>query len=129
MLDAFINLLIQAEQAVAESGTDAAAEGATPQGNPWSSLIMIVALIAIFYFLMIRPQQKKQKKIREFREGIKTGDRVITAGGIHGKVTSIKEDTFTISIAPDVNIKIDKGSVYPVGTPGQEVSPKENEAK
>lgn len=128
MLDAFINLLIQAEQAVAESGTEATAEGA-PQGNPWSSLIMIVALIAIFYFFMIRPQQKKQKKIREFREGIKTGDRVITAGGIHGKVTSIKEDTFTISIAPDVNIKIDKGSVYPVGTPGQEVSPKENEAK
>ena len=129
MLDAFINLFIQAEQAVATSGDAGATTGETPQGNPWSSLIMIVALIAIFYFLMIRPQQKKQKKIKEFRESIKVGDRVITAGGIHGKVTSIKDDTFSIAIAPDVNIKIDKGSVYPVGTPGQEVSPKENEAK
>ena len=129
MLDAFINLFIQAEQAVAQTGDAGAPAGDTPQGNPWSSLIMIVALIAIFYFLMIRPQQKKQKKIKEFRESIKVGDRVITAGGIHGKVTSIKDDTFSIAIAPDVNIKIDKGSVYPVGTPGQEVSPKENEGK
>ncbi len=126
MLDALISLLIQAEAAAGDAAQAGAEE--VPQGNPWSSLIMIVALIAIFYFLMIRPQQKKQKEIKKFREGIKVGDRIITAGGIHGKVTAIKDDTFTIAIANDVNIKVDKGSVYPLGTPGQEVSPKENNA-
>lgn len=124
MLDALISLFIEADAAA--SAIDGGAEEAVQQASPWSSLIMIVALIAIFYFLMIRPQQKKQKEIKKFREGIKVGDRVITAGGIHGKVTAVKDDTFTIAIANDVNIKVDKGSVYPVGTPGQEVSPKEN---
>lgn len=77
------------------------------------NILMIVALIAVFYFFMIRPQQKKQKEIRKFREGIKTGDRVVTAGGIYGKVRNIKETTFVLEIAPGVNITIDKGSVYP----------------
>ncbi len=121
MLDSLITLLIQAGEEVAEN-----TDGGNTQSNPWNSLFMIVALIAIFYFLMIRPQQKKQKEIRKFRESIKAGDRIITAGGIHGKVTAVKDDTFTINIANDVNIRIDKGSVYPTGTPGQEVSPKEN---
>ncbi|MDE6449123.1 MAG: preprotein translocase subunit YajC [Muribaculaceae bacterium] len=122
MLDSLITLLIDSD--VTEGIVDASGE--VPQQSPWGSLIMIVALIAIFYFLMIRPQQKKQKEIKKFRDGIKVGDRIITAGGIHGKVTAVKDDTFTINIANDVNIKIDKGSVYPTGTPGQEVSPKEN---
>lgn len=124
MLDALISLLIQAE-AVAENAVSDGND-MSEQPSPWGSLFMIVALIAIFYFLMIRPQQKKQKEIKKFREGIKVGDRIITAGGIHGKVTAVKDDTFTIAIASDVNIKVDKGSVYPTGTPGQEVSPKEN---
>ena len=60
-------------------------------GGGWSGMIMIVLLIAIFYFMMIRPQQKKQKQIRQFREGLKKGDNVITAGGIHGKIKEIRE--------------------------------------
>ena len=51
---------------------------------------MIVLLIAIFYFLMIRPQNKKQKQIRKFREGLQSGDKVITAGGIYGKIKEIQ---------------------------------------
>ena len=74
---------------------------------------MIVVLIAIFYFMMIRPQQKKQKEIRKFREGLQKGDSIITAGGIYGKIKEIKENVFIISIADGVSIKIDKGSVYP----------------
>jgi len=125
MLDALISLLIQTEN-VAEDVAAGGNEEVTQGGNPWNSLIIIVVFIAIFYFLMIRPQQKKQKEIKKFRESIKVGDRIITAGGIHGKVTAIKDDTFTIAIANEVNIKVDKGSVYPIGTSGQEVSPKEN---
>ena len=84
----------------------------TQQGD-WSGIIMIVALIAIFYFFMIRPQQKRQKEIRKFREGIKVGDKVITAGGIYGKVRNINDTTFQIEISEGVKIIIDKGSVYP----------------
>lgn len=82
-------------------------------GGSMMNIIMIVALIAIFYFFMIRPQQKRQNEIKKFREGIKVGDRIVTAGGIYGKVKDIKENTFVITIAKDVAITIDKGSVYP----------------
>ncbi len=77
------------------------------------NLIMIVVLIVIFYFFMIRPQQKKQKDIRNFRENIYEGDTIVTAGGIYGKVRRIKETTILIEIAKGVEIRVDKGSVYP----------------
>ncbi|WP_290372868.1 preprotein translocase subunit YajC [uncultured Muribaculum sp.] len=82
--------------------------------------MMIVALIAIFYFFMIRPQQRKQKEIRKFREGLNVGDRVITAGGIYGKIRAVKENTITLEIADNVRISIDKGSVYPSAAQAQE---------
>lgn len=81
--------------------------------NDLSGIIMIVALIAIFYFFMIRPQQKRQKEIRKFRENLKVGDKVITAGGIYGKIRNVNDTTFQIEIAEGVKIIIDKGSVYP----------------
>lgn len=90
--------------------TDAGAAGGASQ---YSGLIMIVVLIAVFYFLLIRPQQKKQKEMRKFREALKEGDHVVTAGGIYGKITGVKDTTFIINIGDGVNIKIDKGSVYP----------------
>ena len=55
-------------------------------GNQWSGILMMVVIVAIFYFFMIRPQQKKQKEIQKAREALKTGDKVITAGGIYGKI-------------------------------------------
>ncbi|WP_304966792.1 preprotein translocase subunit YajC [Duncaniella muris] len=79
----------------------------------WANILMIVALIAVFYFMMIRPQQKRQNEIKKFREGLKVGDAVVTAGGIYGKVKGIDDTTFTIEIARDVRITVDKGSVYP----------------
>ena len=91
-----------------------------PQSSGISSMIMIVLLIAIFYFLMIRPQQKKQKEIKKFREGLKPGDKVITAGGILGRIKKIKDTTMMISIANDVVIEIDKGSVYPSAADAQQ---------
>ena len=73
-------------------------QAAAGAGQGWSSMIMIVLLIAIFYFLMIRPQQKKQKEIRKFRESLRKGDRVITAGGILGKIKEVKDNTMMISV-------------------------------
>ncbi len=91
------------------------------------NIVMIVALIAIFYFFMIRPQQKKQNEIKKFREGIKAGDRIVTAGGIYGKVRTVNDTTFVVEIAKDVKITIDKGSVYPSAE--QAASDAQNEQK
>lgn len=78
----------------------------------WGSMIMIVALIAIFYFFMIRPQSQRQKKINEFRKGLSKGDHVMTAGGIYGRIKEIKESVVVLQIAEGVNIKIDKTMIY-----------------
>lgn len=78
----------------------------------WGSMLMIVALIAIFYFFMIRPQSQRQKKINEFRKGLSKGDRVMTAGGIYGKIKEVKESVILLTIAEGVTIKIDKNMVY-----------------
>lgn len=78
-----------------------------------SGMIMIVAMIAIFYFFMIRPQNKKQKEIKKAREAMQNGDKVVTAGGIHGKIKEITEATILLEVAPGVSIRVDKASVYP----------------
>ncbi len=83
------------------------------QGAAWTNILMIVALIAIFYFFMIRPQQKRQNDIRKFREGLKAGDKIVTAGGIYGKVKAVNENSFLVEITDGVRITVDKGSVYP----------------
>ncbi len=87
----------------------AAGEG----GGGLSGMLMIVAMVVIFYFFMIRPQNKKQKEIKKAREAMKTGDKVVTAGGIHGKIKDLNDVTVNIEIAPGVTIKVDKTSVYP----------------
>ena len=62
-------------------------QDASPMGGGFQGIIMIVAIFAIFYFMMVRPQQKRQKEIKKFRENLTVGDRVVTAGGIHGKIS------------------------------------------
>lgn len=79
----------------------------------WSSIIMMVALIAIFYFFMIRPQQKRQKEIQKAREALKAGDKVMTAGGIYGKVKEVSEKYFVIEVAENTRIRVAKDSIYP----------------
>ncbi len=90
------------------------------QGGGFSGIIMIVLLLLVFWLFMIRPQQKRQKEIRKFREGLGKGDKVVTAGGIFGTVTDVKEKTFTVEIAKGVAVTIDKGSVYPSAEATQE---------
>ena len=77
-----------------------------------SMLLMMVALFAIVYFLMIAPQQKKQKKINAFRSGLQKGDKVMTAGGIYGRIREVKDDHVLLEIDNNVTIKIDKNSIY-----------------
>ena len=84
----------------------------TPQGSPWGSILMMDALVAIFYFFMIRPQTKKQKEIRKFRDSLSVGDKVITAGGIYGKIKEIKGEDVILEIADNVRIRVAKSSIY-----------------
>ena len=71
-----------------------------------------VVIVAIFYFFMIRPQQKKQKEIQKSREALKTGDKVITAGGIYGKIKEIGDTYMLIEVADGVRIRVDKTSIF-----------------
>lgn len=87
-------------------------QAATGGGSMWSGLITMVAIIAIFYFLMIRPQQKKQKDIQKAREALKPGDKIVTAGGIYGKIKEIGDVYMLIEIADGVRVRIDKTSVF-----------------
>ncbi|GAB6087984.1 preprotein translocase subunit YajC [Alkaliphilus crotonatoxidans] len=66
-----------------------------------SSLILPIGFIVIFYIFVIRPQQKKEKKVREMRNNLKVGDHVVTIGGIYGKVVKIKEDSMTLEVGAD----------------------------
>jgi preprotein translocase subunit YajC len=90
-----------------------------PAGGGQSALLNIVPLVlmfGIFYFLLIRPQQKRAKEHRALLDALKKGDQVVTAGGIHGKVSAIDEAVVTLEVATGVNIKVDKGHVARVVT-------------
>ena len=92
------------------------AMGAPPAGaSGGQSAIMqlfpLILMFGIFYFLLIRPQQKKAKEHRALIDALKKGDMVVTAAGIHGKVTSVDENIVTLEIAPGINIKIGKGFI------------------
>jgi len=91
----------------------------TQQGDGTSFIIMMVWMFAAFYFLLIRPQQKKQKQHTELVAGLKVGDEVLTAGGILGKITGVSEHYAVIAISDNTEIKIQKASVsmvVPKGT-------------
>lgn len=79
-------------------------------GGDYSFLIM--AIFAIMYFFMIRPQNKKQKEIANFRKNLEVGQEVITAGGIYGKIKEIEDNTVVLEIASGVKIKIDRNSIF-----------------
>jgi len=87
-------------------------QGTTPGGSAWSMPLLFIAFIGIMYFFMIRPQQKKQKEIQKMRESLKVGDRIITSGGLYGKIKEVEDSTFIVEIADGVKVKVDKASVF-----------------
>lgn len=88
---------------------------AAPQGNNYSFIIMMVAIFAIMWFFMIRPQQKKQKELQNFRNAIAVGSEVVTQGGIYGTVKKIDEqaDVLHIEVANGVQIRVARAAVFP----------------
>ena len=87
-----------------------AAPGAT---NGWMTMLMFAGIFVVMYFLMIRPQQKRQKELNTFRQGLKKGDKVITAGGIFATVKQVDQNTNVIEIEVDNNVtlRVDKSMV------------------
>jgi len=85
--------------------------GAGGQGGSFGAFVPLILMFAIFYFLLIRPQQKKAKQHRELLSSLKKGDRVVSSGGLHGVITGLTEDIVTMEIAPKVRVKVSRGSV------------------
>ncbi len=81
------------------------------EANPLMSFLPLLLIVVVFYFFMIRPQMKRQKETRLFRESLAKGDKVVTTGGIYGKITEIKETTIILEIAKDIQIKVDKNGI------------------
>lgn len=87
-----------------------AAPAAQPGGN-WSFLLMMLLIFAVMYFLMIRPQQKRQKELNQFRSQLSNGAKVVTAGGIYGTVKEVTEDSVLIEVDNGVKIRVAKSMV------------------
>lgn len=88
--------------------------GGAAGSNSFMSFVPLIFMFAIFYFLLIRPQQKKAKEHRTLLDSLQKGDQIVTAGGVHGKVTAIEEGIVTIEVANGVNIRINKGYIASV---------------
>ena len=87
---------------------------APPQGgsqNPIMSFLPIILIIVVFYFFMIRPQMKKAKEQTKFRENLKKGDKIVTIGGLHGKIAEVQDKTFIIETEGGIKLKFEKSAV------------------
>jgi len=89
-------------------GNQAAGSG---QGSQIMAFLPLILLFVVFYFLLIRPQQKRAKTHKSFMENLKKGDRVVTSGGLYGTITGVTDDAVTIEIAEKVRVKILKSAV------------------
>ncbi len=85
----------------------------TPQEgqSPLTAFLPLVLIMVVFYFFMIRPQMKKQKETRHFRDGIKNGDKVVTVGGIYGKIAETSEATVILDVGNNLRLKVDKAGL------------------
>jgi preprotein translocase subunit YajC len=86
----------------------------------FQSLIPLIIIFAIFYLMLIRPQQKKAKEHKEMLEKLKKGDRVITSGGIYGEIYALTTSTVTLMIAEGVKVKVSRGFISGLATPEEE---------
>lgn len=98
--------------------------GGDAQSSLISTLVMFALIIGIFYFLILRPQQKRQKERAKLLESVKKGDRVITNGGLHGTVAGLDEKTVLLQVADNVKMKYDRSAIAMIIREG-EAPPKE----
>ena len=104
---------------LAMAGNPQGQAGGAPQGNMLMSFAPLLAIFVIFYFLLIRPQQKQQKKVTQMLAAVRKGDQVVTRGGIYGKVVGIADNVLTVEIAQNVQVKMNRDAIIHV-TPSAE---------
>jgi len=107
----FIYHLMAAAALVMATMKSAHAEAAAAGDSGFASLIPLVLIMVIFYFLLIRPQQKKLKEHKAMVEATKKGDSIVTGGGIFGKITDVKDDVLTVEIADGVKVKVKRDTI------------------
>ena len=96
------------------SNAIAAAEPTAAQGSPLEALILPIGLIVLFYFFLIRPQNKRQKEHKQMVGSLQKGEEVITTGGILGKITNVSENFLTLEISKDACISVQKNSIQAI---------------
>ena len=101
MLEKIFGITVAYAEGAAATGEAGADMGGAGGAQLISMLISMVLMIAVFYFLLIRPQRKKDKKVKEMLAALKSGDRICTIGGIYGTITKIKDDTITLAVGGD----------------------------
>ena len=82
-----------------------------PGQRPWAGMVMVLVMVAIFYVLLIAPMRKRQKQHDELIAGLKTGDKVITTGGVFGTVVGVREDRLKLKVSNNVKIEVTKASI------------------
>lgn len=87
------------------------AAGTAAQGNALVTFLPLILVFVVFYFFMIRPQMKKQKELTNYRNSLKKGDKVITNGGIYGRIYEVKDNYVMVEVGGDVKLKVDKNAV------------------
>jgi preprotein translocase subunit YajC len=92
-------------------------QGGEGGGNPLGAFIPLILMFAIFYFLLIRPQQKKAKQHRELLSNLKKGDHILTGGGFYGKIVAINGDVLTVDLGNENKVKINRGFVSGLAEP------------
>ena len=89
----------------------APASGSAGGANPLISLLPIILVFVVFYFFMIRPQMRKQKELTNYRSALAKGDKIVTTGGIYGRVAEVKDNIVIMDVGGDVKLKVDKSAV------------------
>lgn len=85
--------------------------GAAGQSNPLVTFLPLILVFVVFYFFMIRPQMKKTKEMNNYRSSLKKGDKVITTGGVYGRVNEVKDNYVVMDVGGDVKLKVDKNAL------------------
>jgi preprotein translocase subunit YajC len=94
--------------------------------SAFAPAVMMIAIFAIFYFLVIRPQQTKERQKDEFRSRLKKGDEVLAAGGLYGRVVDIKGPVISVEVAANVRVRVDRKTIEPLATRPPKAEEKES---
>jgi preprotein translocase subunit YajC len=103
-----------------------APQGGSPEGGLTSTLIMFALIIGIFYLMILRPQQKRQKERQKMLDAVKKGDKIITAGGLHGTIAGVEEKTLLVQVSDNVKLKFDRSAIASIV---REAEPESRESK